>query len=84
MRTTAVVMWVTLYYAYHDVHTIIPKHGHNLLYFKRFIDDFFGIWTENPTSDEGSFSKDIDNFGFLMWGITDIKPATSDTARWVF
>jgi hypothetical protein len=43
MGTSSAVMWATLYYAYHEVHTLIPKHGHNLLYFKRFIDDIFGV-----------------------------------------
>ena len=43
MGTSAAVMWATLYYGYHEVHTIIPKHGNNLLYFKRYIDDIFGI-----------------------------------------
>ena len=28
MGTSAAVMWATLYYAYHEVHTIIPKYGH--------------------------------------------------------
>ena len=77
MGTSAAVMWATLYYAYHEVHTIIPKNGHNLLYFKRFIDDIFGIWTGNLTTDQESFSEDIDNFGVLTWDITGIKPATS-------
>ena len=33
MGTSAAVMWATLYYAYHEVHTLIPKHGKHLLYF---------------------------------------------------
>ena len=33
MGTSAAVMWATLYYAYHKVHTLLPNHGHNLLYF---------------------------------------------------
>ena len=65
MCTSVAVMWVTLYYAYHEVHMIIPKHGHHLLYFKRFIDDILGIWTGNLTSHWDSFSKDIDDFGVL-------------------
>ena len=43
MGTSAAVMWATLYYAYHEVHCLIPKHGRHLLYFKRFIDDIFGV-----------------------------------------
>ena len=34
MGTSAAVMWVTIYFAYHEVHTILPKYGHLLLYFK--------------------------------------------------
>ena len=33
MGTSAAVMWVTIYFAYHEVHTILPKYGHLLLYF---------------------------------------------------
>ena len=43
MGTSSAVMWATLYYAYHKVHTLLPKHGNNVLYCKRFIDDIFGI-----------------------------------------
>ena len=43
MGTSAAVMWATLYYAYHGVHTLLPLHGSSLLYFQRFIDDIFGI-----------------------------------------
>ena len=43
MGISAAVMWATLYFAYHDVHTILPKHGHLFLYFKHHIDDIFDI-----------------------------------------
>eukprot|EP00956_Cyclotella_meneghiniana_P006518 scaffold8576_cov44-Cyclotella_meneghiniana.AAC.4 len=76
MGTSAAVMWATLYYAYHEVHTIISKYGHCLLYFKRFIDDIFGIWT--GTAQEWSdFCNDIDNFGQLRWDIKDQKLSSS-------
>ena len=39
----ATVMWATLYYAYHEVKTILPKYSDCLLYFKHIIDDIFGI-----------------------------------------
>jgi hypothetical protein len=77
MGTSAAVMWATLYYAYHEVHCLIPRHGHNLLYFKRFIDDIFGIWTGNLTTDWTEFSKDVDNFGVLRWDVGDITPSES-------
>jgi hypothetical protein len=34
MGTSAAVMWATLYFAYREVHTLIPKYGHLLPYFK--------------------------------------------------
>ena len=41
--TPAAVMWATLYHAYHEVHILLPNHGHNLLYFIRYIDDILEI-----------------------------------------
>ena len=45
------VMWATLYYACHDVHTLLPHQGNDLLYFVRYLDDILGIWTGNLTTD---------------------------------
>ena len=36
MRTSAAVMWTTLYYAYHEEHCLLPQHGEHLLYYRRF------------------------------------------------
>jgi hypothetical protein len=77
MGTSAAVMWATLYYAYHEVHTILPRHGTSLLYFKRFIDDIFGIWVGNDTTDWTAFCNDIDNFGVLHWDIRTQQLSTS-------
>ena len=66
-----------IYYAYHEVFTLIPKHGHNLLYFKRYTDDIFGIWTGNLTTDEEAFLEDVNSFGILKWDITETKPSAS-------
>ncbi|KAL3800087.1 hypothetical protein ACHAWO_012686 [Cyclotella atomus] len=73
MGTSAAVMWATLYFAYHEVHTLIPKHGQFLFYFKRFIDDMFGIWIGNTTNHWLAFC----NFGELTWDILDQKLSSS-------
>ena len=65
MGTLAAVMWATLYCAYHEVHTIIPKHGLSLHYFKCFINDVFGVWTGNTTNEWSDFCQDINDFGIL-------------------
>ena len=77
MGTSAAVMWATLYYAYHEVHTLIPAHGQFLLYFKRFIDDILGIWIGNTTTEWESFRNEVDNFGILTWDIKQQKLTTS-------
>ena len=47
MGTSATVMLGTLYFACHEEHTLIPEHGHKMLYFRQFIDDIFAIWIGN-------------------------------------
>lgn len=76
MGTSAAVMWATIYYAYHEVHTLIPRHGIHLHYFKRFIDDIFGIWIGTSTQWK-AFCEDVDDFGVLTWDIKQQKPSTS-------
>jgi hypothetical protein len=77
MGTSSAVMWATLYYAYHEVHTLLPKYGINLLYFKRFIDDIFGIWIADSNATWSDFCNDIDNFGVLTWDIHEQQLSTS-------
>ena len=55
----------------------LPNHGHNLLYFIRYIDDILGIWTGNLTTDWKAFSEDVNQFGILKWDITDVIPSLS-------
>ena len=75
MGTSAAVMWATLYFAYHEVHTLIPRHGKHLLYFRRFIDDICGVWIGNATTDWKAFQDDVNNFGILTWDIVDVTPS---------
>lgn len=77
MGTSAAVMWATIYFAYHEAHTLIPKHGQKLLYFRRFVDDIFGIWIGNTTTDWVEFCNDVDNFGILTWDIKQQRLTTS-------
>ena len=68
MGTSAACMYATLYYAYHERTVLIPKYGQNLHYFKRFIDDIFGIWIPIPGGPSWEdFLVDLDAFGLLRW-----------------
>ena len=76
MGTSAAVIWATLYYTYHEVHTHLPKHRTNLLYYKRFIDDVFCIWTDNLTTDWTAFKGDDNTFGVLKWDTESVTPSS--------
>ena len=76
MGTSSAVMWATLYFAYHEVHCLIPNHGDRLFYFKRFINDIFGVWT-GTTTQWKTFCTDVNNFGILRWEIE--TPTTAVT-----
>ena len=71
MGTSAAVMWATLYFGYHKAHCLIPKYKNNFLYFKRFIDDIFGIWLLDDTTAWLDFKRDLNNFGILTWDINE-------------
>ena len=70
MGTSSACMWATLYYAIHEMNTLIPRYHHCLPVFNRFIDDMFGIWTGTAEEFE-QFTADIDNFGILTWEVEE-------------
>ena len=69
MGTSSAVMFATIYFACHEVKCIQPKHGHNLLYNRRFIDDIIGIWVGNHTDEWEAYKADLNNFGILTWEV---------------
>ena len=73
MGTSAAVMFATIYFAYHEATCILPKHGNHLLYYRRFIDDIFGIWTGNHTDEWEAFKKDLNTFGILTWEVSALE-----------
>ena len=76
MGTSAACMWATIYFAVHEIGTIIPKYNDYLLLFCRFIDDIFGIWVgDRQGSLWDEFKKDINSFGRLTW--TFVEPSSS-------
>ena len=66
MGTSAACMWATIYFAVHEIETLIPKYSANLMLFVCFIDGMFGIWTGNDAAWE-AFQQDTNNFGILTW-----------------
>ena len=75
MGTSLIVMLATIYLSYHKVHRLIRVHGVYLLYFRCFVDNMFGVWTCNTTTNWQSFCNNVDNFGILTGDIEDNVPS---------
>jgi hypothetical protein len=77
MGTPVACSYATTSYGNHENLHILPNFTANLHYYKRYIDDVFGIWL--PCQDNDSiwqqFKATMNNFGTLKWVIAD--PSTS-------
>jgi hypothetical protein len=79
MGTPAACAYATILYGYHENSQILPQFTPNLLYFKRYIDDVFGIWLPpitNKNSTWTSFKSKLNEWGSLTWIIEEPSPST--------
>ena len=71
MGTPPVSAYVTIYFVIHKICRILDTYGKCLLFYKRYLDDVFGIWfCSDPTKDAWawkSFQADMNAFGKLQW-----------------
>jgi hypothetical protein len=65
MGTSCAVLSAALYYGRHEIDTLIPQFHECFLYFKRFVDDMFGVWIGNERDWE-RFVSSLP-FGLLTW-----------------
>jgi len=69
MGTSVACVLATIYYSFHEETSILPTYGNGgpLLFYRRFIDDGFIIWT--PTVSYASFDRFKSDlcFGKLTW-----------------
>jgi hypothetical protein len=75
MGTPPAPMYATLYFFIHE-EKLHATYNHHLLYYRRYIDDGFGIWLPNEcdTTDKcdwDNFKRDFDKFGSLTWEFSD-------------
>jgi len=70
MGTPVACAYATRSYGQHENSYILPNFGAQLLYYRRFIDDVFGIWIPPETNPEGKwkeFTEALNNWGGLEW-----------------
>ena len=75
MGTPPAPPYACLYYAVHE-ETLLEEFKENLFYYKRFIDDIFGIWKiTDPITDDSTwqrFCQRLNDFG-LEWEVNERK-----------
>jgi len=71
MGTPAAPLYSIISYGFHENTVIYPRYSRNLLYYKRFIDEIFGIWVDSPHSNWESFKTHLNQFGKLQWNIEE-------------
>ena len=75
MGTPAACLYATISFGIHEKLKILPRFKQNLLYFKRYIDDIFGIWLPIPNTNDdtewNNFKNELNNWGNLKWVVND-------------
>jgi len=74
MGTPSACAYATVSFGQHENKHIIPNFKHNLIYYKRYIDDIFGIWLppkENATATWNRFKETLNSWGKLEWVIEE-------------
>jgi hypothetical protein len=75
MGTPAACMYATISYGVHERTKIIPTFKNTLPFYKRFIDDVFGIWIPSSKSDDEAeweeFKTILNSWGKLRWVVSE-------------
>jgi hypothetical protein len=66
MGTSTACMYASLYMALHERMNLLSEFQDSIEYYRRFIDDIFGIWKGNDTDWE-LFKARLNAFGTLSW-----------------
>jgi hypothetical protein len=79
MGTPAACSYATISYGQHENSQVLPKFRHHLLYYKRYIDDIFGIWLPSNTDEDASwinFKNELNNWSGLHWKVEELSTQT--------
>jgi hypothetical protein len=74
MGTPIACAYATITFGHFKNTNILTEYGPNLLYYRRYIDDIFGVWLP-PTKDQNSrwtsFKNKLNSWGHLEWLIEE-------------
>jgi len=80
MGTPCPCAYATITFGHYENCYLLPAFTQHILYYRRYIDDIFGIWIPPDTQQEATwndFEKQLNNWGNLEWAIN--KPSTKTT-----
>ena len=77
MGTPAAPLYSILTYGYFENTRILNTYHSNLIFYKRYIDDIFGIWVDSPETTWEDFKQTLDQFGQLRWNLEDRTTSTN-------
>jgi hypothetical protein len=79
MGTPTACSYASITYGQHENTQILPKFKSHLLYYKRYIDDVFGIWLPSATNNHETweqFKAMLNNWAGLRWKIQEPSQKT--------
>jgi hypothetical protein len=79
MGTPTACAYATITYGHFENTQILPRFHNQLLYYKRYIDDIFGIWAppaNNPSDSWLQFKQLLNSWGNLKWKIEEPSSQT--------
>jgi predicted DNA-binding protein (UPF0251 family) len=79
MGTPAVCAYATITFGHYENSIILPRFNSNLLYYKRYIDDIFGIWLPSTNGNDEAwqlFATELNKWGHLRWKIEQLSLQT--------
>jgi hypothetical protein len=81
MGTPAAPLYSILTFGYYENTKILPYFHNNLLYYRRYIDDIFGIWTDTnhpqTTHNWSNFKDQLNQYGYLRWNVENLTTTTT-------
>jgi hypothetical protein len=77
MGTPTAPLYSIITYGFHENNHILNQYSSNLFYYKRYIDDIFGIWVDTPLNTWNNFKSDLDSFGLLQWNVENLTHSTT-------
>jgi hypothetical protein len=73
MGTPVACAYATLTFGHYENTVLLPSFDANLFFYRRYIDDVFGIWLPTPNNDHTwkLFKEQLNNWGKLTWSVEE-------------